>query len=79
MWTREQYIQGVLIALAFFVLWFYDVPHPFSWYDGDLTQYTFLFIHFWETLGLMMVFLIVWDLGLRLVNRSPKSRERTKD
>ena len=79
MWTREQYIQGVLIALAFFALWFYDVPHPFSWYDGDLTQHTFLFIHFWETLGLMMVFLIVWDLGLRLVNRSPKSRERTKD
>lgn len=75
MWTGNDYIQAVLIALAFFVLEFYEVPNPFSFYDSD----HYVLKHFWEAMGFTSVAIIAMDAWSHWQTRPPKSRERRKD
>ncbi len=88
MWTRKQYIQGVLLSIPLLALEFYRVPTPLSWYDcAPSVQDCFVPHHFWGIIGFTLLFAPVWMPALEIYirsyhrrkMRSPKSRERTKD
>ena len=88
MWTRKQYIQGVLLSIPLLALEFYRVPTPLSWVDcANSVEGCFVPHHFWGILGFTLLFAPVWmpasEIYIRSYHRrkmrSQKSRERTKD
>jgi len=95
MWTRKQYIQGVLLSIPLLALEFYRVPTPLSWVENNYSwvdcansvRGCFERDHFWGIIGFTLLFAPVLMPALesyirsyhRRKMRSPKSRERTKD
>ena len=88
MWTRKQYIQGVLLAIPLLALEFYRVPTPLSWYDcANSVRGCFVPHHFWGIIGFTLLFAPVLmpalDIYVQYYHRrkiqSNQSRERRKD